>query len=594
VGELSQYPFPVEFVPKSVQIYHGPKKRMQEYLKSFACLKRSRMTEKEFLDYIISTYSEFKNNIQKVKFYKYLYQGMILHFAIVWTRNDALFRDKLFEEGREVTERTGWYPLVTGSRVGRRERAADVHIRESLRKCMNRSKFESTFDLGIPISLEKVGSGSGNAFLMKTSTWNLLFDTGIDPAKLDLNKLDNRKKTIVILSHAHADHVGGLLKIIPNKSFFIIATEITLDLVLNRYDYLHGLDKLLPVNFFYRIFPARFDCVYKFVKGGSLAFFHSSHYPGGVMTLIKFKNGKSFLYTGDFSLSPKYGNETRSMLLQEDSVLWVEANNCIDWALIDAALATKTEIMTFCPEDQLSKGINNSLKENGTTIILIEPQDLGFFLYLDLASQFLVGLGKRRIPFYVDPFIKRLLNTLDKYFKLKRSHSLWPAIQPLLTQRKNIFESVWLYEMDRNWVKNIVYHRSMGSPVLLILDYKRALKDGYGNPVEFQRLVVNSDKIFLVGKSLAQEFQPPASHRKLQAHWGNIELSRDIVLLREDNWLPHCSMSQLEFLLETIKSRLKMIYLFHQCPETLDTVAKTLRMKLKSSIYGLSRTQNLE
>ena len=187
-----------------------------------------------------------------------------------------------------------------------------------------------------------------------------------------------------------------------------------------------------------------------------------------------------------------------------------------------------------------------------------------------------------------------MLNTLDKYFKLKRSHSLWPAIQPLLRQRKNIFESVWLYEMDQNWVKNIDYHRSKGSPALLILDYKRALKDGYENPIEFQRLLVNSDKIFLVGNTLTQEFQPPASRRKLQAHWGNIELNRDIVLLSEDNWLPHCSMSELESLLKTIKSHLKIIYLFHQSPETLDTIAQTLRMKLKSSIYGLSGTQNLE
>jgi hypothetical protein len=312
------------------------------------------------------------------------------------------------------------------------------------------------------------------------------------------------------------------------------------------------------------------------------------------MTLIKFKNGKSLLYTGDFSLSSKYGIEARSQLLKKDSALWIEANNCIDWALIDGALASKTETMKINPEDQLFERIEDSLKRNAIVVFLIEPQDLGFFLYLDVVSEFLVGSRRLRVPIYVDPFIKRLLNTMDKYFKLKRTHSVWPAIQPLLKHRKNIFESVWLYEMDQNWVKNITYHRSKGSPLLLILDYKRAIKDGYGDTVEFQKLAINSDKIFLVGKTLEQEFKQPESCRKLQAHWGNIELNKDIFLLHGDNWLPHCSMPELEFLLETIKSSVGKIFLFHQNAAALDSVAQTLRVKLKSSISGLSGKQNLE
>lgn len=580
---MTKYPFPVEFIPNTPQIYHGPKTRMYNCLQAFNILGRSRITESEFLDFIVDKYGDMASNIEKVKFYKYFHKGEFCYFAVFWTGNDALFRDVLYDDGKSITELTGWYPLVTGSRISRRQQAADVYIREKLRYCMNRTKFESTFDVGIPMSLEKISLGQGNSFLIKTSVWNLLLDVGIDTKKLDLRRLDKTKKTILILSHAHTDHVGGIKDFIQDRNVFIISTELTLDFVLNKLDNWYGLKQILPKNFFYRVFPARYGCVYKFDKGGSLAFFYSSHYPGGAMVLLRFKNNKSFLYTGDFSLSSEYGVEAKSELMNRNSSLWKEAQNCVDWALIDAALSHESFESPAHDNEGVFERIHQTIENHGCVLFLIEPQDLGFFLCIDLL------LKERKIPIYVDPFIKRLLNSIDKYFKLRRTDSLWPALQPFLAQRNNLFESVWLYEMDQNWVNNVVYHHSKGYPYILILDYKRALKDGYGNMVKFQTLVTNSNLTYIIGKRADSELTKQILARSIAVPWGCIKLGENTLFVRDDYWLSHCSYSELERLFETIGLRIGRTFLFHQYPESIDAIAKSLGKRFGINICAISK-----
>jgi len=183
---------------------------------------------------------------------------------------------------------------------------------------------------------------------------------------------------------------------------------------------------------------------------------------------------------------------------------------------------------------------------------------------------------------------------MDKYFKLQRTHSVWPKLQPFLVQRKNLFESVWLYEMGVDWPNNIAYHRSKGSAVLLILDYKQAMKNGYGNSAEFRNLVADSDKTFLVGKKSIAELQRQISSGSLVARWGKVRLNDDVFLLSGDYWLPHCSFSELEQLLKIMASRTNKIFLFHDHAETINEVAQSLRDRLGVDVSGIFEEQKLE
>lgn len=581
---MSNYPFPVEFLPSTPQIYHGPKTRMYRCLTAFNLLNRKRITENEFLEFIINRYKDLVKNVDKVKFYKYFYKGEFCYFAIFWTKSNALFRDKLYYDGKLITELTGWYPLVTGSRISRRHQAADVYIREKIRYCMNRNKFES-FDLGIPLSLEKISLGQGNSFLIKTSIWNILLDAGISGKKMDMRKLDKTKKTILILSHAHTDHIGGIKKFIQNNNVIIISTELTLDFILNKLDNWYGIKQILPKHFFYRVFAMRYGNVYKFEKGGSLSCFYSSHYPGGAMILLKFKNNKSFLYTGDFSLSSEYGRGAKSELMNPCSRLWIEAQRFVDLALIDAALSHESSGVPSNVAEQVFEEVDKIVKNDGYTLFLIEPQDLGFFLYIDLF------LKEPKIPKYVDPFIKRTLNSIDKYFKLRRPDSLWPAMKSLFAQRKNLFESVWLYEMDENWHNNFSYHRSKGYPLILILNYKRSLKDAYGNVAQFQKLVSNSDLTCIINKGTNSKALQQIKTGSIDASWGVLKLNSNTSSFQEDYWLSHCSFLELENLFKEIGKRIGRTFLFHHYPEKIDAVAKQLGEKFNIYVKAISENE---
>lgn len=551
----------------------------------------ARMSQIEFLDYLKLNYKELATSIQKVKFYTYKYKKDILHFAILWISDNALARDKLFERGPEITIKTGWYPLVTGSRIGRKAQAADIYIRESLRKCANRTRFENLFNLGSPISIEKAYNGAGNAILLKTTKWNILFDVGTEPKKLRLDKLDETKKTIVILSHAHTDHAGGLTNIIRDRNFFIIATEITLDLILNRYDHLFGLKNILPTNFFYRFFPARYDCVYNFASGGNLSFFFSSHYPGSAMILLTFSDGKRLFYSGDFSTSPIFGESAKMQLIEPSSRFWRIAENHIDIAIIDAALASQDKSLASISKDELLERIDSILDRNGSVIFFVNPQDVGLFLYLDLFSRYIIGSKKQRIPIYVDPIIKRQLNTLDKYLKLKWIHALWPNLQEILRKRVTPCESVWLFEMNDAWAKNFERHKITRRSSIFILDYNQVAKNNYGNPNTLSQLIFNSDLICTIGKIASRsQIKEINKNKIIKIRKLNINFTGDVLILNDSSWMPHCTHKELEEVIQCFRKKVKMVTLFHSNINYLEKLGREISVKIGVPARGLSNS----
>jgi hypothetical protein len=170
---------------------------------------------------------------------------------------------------------------------------------------------------------------------------------------------------------------------------------------------------------------------------------------------------------------------------------------------------------------------------------------------------------------------------------LRRTDSLWPALQPFLAQRNNLFESVWLYEMDKSWVSNVAYHRSKGYPCILILDYKRALKDGYGNIAKFQNLITNSNLTYIIGKKVNSELTRQIKTGSIAVPWGCIKLNENTLFVRDDFWLSHCSYSELESLFEAIGSRIGRTFFFHQYPENIRAIAQSLSKKFGINISAI-------
>lgn len=139
--------------------------------------------------------------ISHLRFIDYVHSkdGFRYTIAVCWSLSDAEVRQALFDHGPDVAERTGWYLLPQGERLRSVEAAeqspAGVSSDQLPEVRGHLSGIESA-----------VRSEHGCSIRVVTSSGDsLLLDSGL-PGRLDLLSSDR----VVLLSHAHADHSGGL------------------------------------------------------------------------------------------------------------------------------------------------------------------------------------------------------------------------------------------------------------------------------------------------------------------------------------------------------------------------------------------------
>ncbi len=160
-----------------------------------------------------------------------------------------------------------------------------------------------------------------SCILVKISNKNILFDCGMRMSKDPIPDLDSIKKSggidLIIVSHAHMDHIGTLPIIsteYPNAQ--IIMTHMTKDLVkVLLYDSLKIMDmreseipifseihvqnmlnRIICYSPEYEIHPFNDDLDIK------VTLFSAGHIPGAVFTYIVSKEASIF-YSGDFSIT---------------------------------------------------------------------------------------------------------------------------------------------------------------------------------------------------------------------------------------------------------------------------------------------------
>ncbi|MDD4832818.1 MAG: MBL fold metallo-hydrolase [Clostridia bacterium] len=99
---------------------------------------------------------------------------------------------------------------------------------------------------------QKIDDWDLNAYLIKGEKRNFIIDTGLGSEDFDFIKkfIDNRKKTIIINTHFHGDHIWG-----NTKKYPIIAHRLCRKLILENWDamlsdnrqYVNGnVEKVLP------------------------------------------------------------------------------------------------------------------------------------------------------------------------------------------------------------------------------------------------------------------------------------------------------------------------------------------------------------
>ncbi|MFX1520762.1 MAG: MBL fold metallo-hydrolase [Promethearchaeota archaeon] len=168
---------------------------------------------------------------------------------------------------------------------------------------------------------------------------------------------------VVLLSHAHIDHSGGLPIFYASGNPPLFATSATLALTeLLISDMLRITGKYLPFEaqelgrMMHYAIPLEYD---KWMQANSFRFklLNAGHIPGSSLILVEC-NGKRILYTGDF-------NDLNTALLTGASLFEQE----LDAIIIESTYSQKLHSNRQKIELELIKATENILEENGTICI---------------------------------------------------------------------------------------------------------------------------------------------------------------------------------------------------------------------------------
>lgn len=178
--------------------WFGPTSRAKDLLEQ----RTHVLPPEDALAELIDLLGEQSSGIQHVRFVDTFRTDLKqrLTIALVWTRSNPVLRQAIFDSGSRAVSATGWYPLIAGTRLG-----SVIEVRETLRSTRRYARLPSVRGSIEGIS-RAVKSDGGTSIRITTSAGeSILLDTGL-PDRLQVDRNDR----LALLSHAHADHAGGV------------------------------------------------------------------------------------------------------------------------------------------------------------------------------------------------------------------------------------------------------------------------------------------------------------------------------------------------------------------------------------------------
>jgi glyoxylase-like metal-dependent hydrolase (beta-lactamase superfamily II) len=193
--------------------WFGPTKRAKEILiKSRKLLNEP----KDSISKILDSLEISEKDVNHFKFYDFVREKDNFRFTIVivQTISNPIIRDKVYYNAIKCVEKSGWYPLVQGERLNslKLNSLKTNQVKETIKFDFNFKKL-----LGYESACK---DGDGTSIRILFENGSILFDSAL-PDKIILKESDK----IVFFSHSHADHTGGILKILNSDIKIIINKE---------------------------------------------------------------------------------------------------------------------------------------------------------------------------------------------------------------------------------------------------------------------------------------------------------------------------------------------------------------------------------
>lgn len=398
--------------------------------------------EIEFLDFIREMYSRPFSNLTHVQFYIFPAVGKRkmanqteYHIAVIYLGPDPESRQVLYDRRVEITQTTGWYPLVMGTR------ATPIISRDKLKRHAtlgyDQLRQIQTGKLRLLRSVAEYenSSSAGNAFVVEGETGSILFDTGFR-----INRRLPSNLNAVVLTHFHADHAGGIEDVLPLE-VPVLLTEPTLRQLYDRFKKDPKRRRDLLQN---ALVIERLENTIN--RHYSLAVFPVFHVPGSIGCAVRDDSGATVIYPGDLCLKNGFLDYSRQTL---QTILELRTDNT--WVFVDAAMVSKEDdaIEEDDTPQNLLEGIFSDLHRRDVVFTSKSPETLVYEYILAFLASRTLSINSVPVKLVVSPALQRLCETIFGPMIFRKYTLMDPFLKSVVgTNATNFIESHRLYPLD--------------------------------------------------------------------------------------------------------------------------------------------------
>jgi glyoxylase-like metal-dependent hydrolase (beta-lactamase superfamily II) len=489
----------------------------------------------------------------------------------------------LYELGPEIATTVGWYPLITGAWRQSSQDPAVVKARGAtwlggaLRIVIGR--------LEVIRDLAGAGAGdrSGVSIELAGEEGSVLLDLGMDVPNPTL-QLALMRARLIIVSHAHRDHAGGLVTALLESNAPLLMTQNTLLQLLT----IHMTSPETTSALIRRVRVIRIGQSIDLADGHKLEWWGANHAPGSVVTLVTTPQGQRLLYTGDISVSNSYSD---SLLRDISGSSDHPMPRSIHVALLDGTFLRKDRIDVAASGD-LRQVVESAMGRSHTMVIVCDAADVASLLYIELFKRFMTGSHETRsLQVHVDPSIASLLTLMSSSFTEGRPQDLDPLFRTLWQRRQNAFESHQLWNIDDGVGANVQFHALTGKPQLFLLT-TTLLSQGFA-PLDkaLEWLNKRGIDVLLVGRATESAATDSLKNKRWRAVGDQgFPLKGTVIEMDDTQWLLHSDPKDLfAWIGGDLGQQLEKIRLFHNFPKR---VQKLLASRAQGDVAALAAEES--